>query len=206
MLKTLTRRQKEILEFVRAYTAQEGYAPSIMEICGHFGLSSPATVHKHLSHLVAKGFIVKDAHRSRAVQVVPSDDTDLTETVELPLLGQIAAGEPIEALSGNETMEVPASLVPRGKRTFVLKVKGSSMVDEQIRDGDSIIVREATDASNGDTVVALVDGNSATLKKFYQEDEHIRLQPANKKMEPIIVKNDPEFRIQGIVVGLIRRY
>jgi repressor LexA len=203
-METLTKRQKEILDFLTGFIEEHGYAPSLGEIASHFDLSSPSTVHKHLRNLEQKGLIRRQSSRSRSVVVLNSDEGSLGITVSLPLLGRIAAGQPIEAILDQETIAVPADMV-RGRRAFVLQVKGNSMIDEQIRDGDLVVVEYADTANNGDIVVALLDNDTATLKRFYREDDHIRLQPANPDMEPIIIRDRP-FKIQGIVVGLIRRY
>ncbi len=203
-METLTKRQKEILDFLGEFIEERGYAPSLEEIASHFHLSSPSTVHKHLLNLEEKGFISRQSSRSRAVLVSKSPGSPVPEAAELPLLGKIAAGQPIEAVLDNETITVPADMV-RGKKAFALQVKGASMIDENISDGDYIIVEQTETANNGDVVVALVDGENATLKRFYREREHIRLEPANPEAEVIVIRNRP-FKIQGIVIGLLRRY
>jgi repressor LexA len=198
----LTKRQREILDYLNDFIQQHGYAPSLEEIGKRFGLSSLATVHKHLTNLQQKGFIRRAWNRSRSVEVMPS--RLVARSVELPLLGYVAAGVPIEAIVGNETIEVPESLV--GKRdTYVLRVKGDSMIDEQIRDGDFVIVEDRKTAENGETVVALLVGSDVTLKKFYRENGHVRLQPANPTVRPIVVPAD-QVQIQGVVIGVMRRY
>jgi repressor LexA len=198
----LTKRQREILDYLNDFIQQHGYAPSLEEIGKRFGLSSLATVHKHLTNLQQKGFIRRAWNRSRSVEVMPS--RLVARSVELPLLGYVAAGVPIEAIVGNETIEVPESLV--GKRdTYVLRVKGDSMIDEQIRDGDFVIVEDRKTAENGETVVALLIGSDVTLKKFYRENGHVRLQPANPTVSPIVVPAD-QVQIQGVVIGVMRRY
>ena len=199
----LTRRQREILDYLNDFIQQHGYAPSLEEIGRRFGLSSLATVHKHLTNLQDKGFIKRAWNRSRSVELVPSRMGG--RAVELPLLGYVAAGVPIEAVVGSETIAVPEDLV--GKRdTYVLRVKGDSMIDEQIRDGDYVIVedRQSTEKP-GEMVIALLNGSDVTLKKLYQEHGHIRLQPANPAMQPIIVQPD-QVQIQGVVIGVMRRY
>ncbi|MBI5115607.1 transcriptional repressor LexA [Candidatus Poribacteria bacterium] len=203
---TLTRRQKEVLDFVRDFVAEKGYSPSLEEIGAGFGMSSVATVHKHLTHLRQKGFIRHEPNRKRSVEVVESHLPEMSPMVDLPLLGTIAAGEPIQAVENKDSIAVPAELAPRrGRRMFVLKVKGDSMVDDHILDGDYVIVVEGRSADNGQTVVALLDNENATLKRYYREKDSVRLQPANESLQPIIVK-DRDIRIQGIVVGLMRRY
>ncbi len=198
----LTKRQREILDYLNDFIQQHGYAPSLEEIGRRFGLSSLATVHKHLTNLQEKGFIKRAWNRSRSVELVPSRVGG--RSVELPLLGYVAAGRPIEALVGSETIAVPEDLV--GKRdTYVLRVKGDSMIDEQIRDGDYVIVEDRHSADNGEMVIAMVNGADVTLKKWYLEQGHIRLQPANPAMQPMILELD-QVQIQGVVIGVMRRY
>ncbi|MFQ6672809.1 MAG: transcriptional repressor LexA [Candidatus Tectimicrobiota bacterium] len=199
---TLTRRQREILDFITAFRATHGYAPSLEEIGHAFGLSSPATVHKHLINLEAKGLIRRTAHRSRAIEVL--EVTPRIEAVELPLMGLIAAGEPLQAVEVPESIAVPPELVGRG-RTYVLRVRGESMVDEHILDGDYVIVEERSEVRDGEVVVALVDGEEATLKRLFHELDHIRLQPANPAMAPIRVRAET-LQIQGVVIGILRKY
>jgi repressor LexA len=198
----VTKRQKEILDFITGFIQQHGYAPSLQEIGSRFGLSSLATVHKHLSRLEEKGLIRRSYNRGRSIELVPVNMT--VEAVELPLLGLVAAGKPIEAVPEKETIAVPANMVGR-RSTYVLQVKGDSMLDEQIRDGDYVVVEERTTAENGETVIALLKGEEVTLKKFYRENGYIRLQPANPVMKPIRVKEE-DLRIQGIVIGVLRKY
>ena len=200
----LTKRQRQILDYVESFIEVHGYSPSFEEIAEHFGYSSLATVHEHLSNLEQKGFLRKNYNKSRSLEVVRADMGVLA--VELPLLGSVAAGLPIEALRDDDaTVSVPHDMVPKGNN-YVLRVKGSSMVDEQIRDGDYIIVNSRQTAENGEMVVALVGGESATVKKFYRErDGRVRLQPANPTMQPMYFRPD-EVQIQGIVVGVIRKY
>ncbi len=199
----LTRRQKEILDFVGRHLERKGYAPTIEEIGEHFGLSSLATVHKHLTNLQDKGFIKRAANRSRALELVPSGMA--VRAVELPLLGRVAAGSPIEAITGTETVFVPEDMVGR-RDTYVLQVKGESMIDEQIRDGDYVIVEDRTTVRDGEMVIALVGGDSVTLKKLYREGQgRVRLQPANRRMKPIFVDQD-DLRVQGVVIGVLRKY
>ena len=198
----LTRRQRQVYDFIAAFVQSHGYSPSFEEIGNGMGLSSLATVHKHLTNLQEKGFIKRAWNRSRSVELVPSRLGG--RAVELPLLGYVAAGVPIEAVVGSETIAVPEDLV--GKRdTYVLRVKGDSMIDEQIRDGDYVIVEDRRTAENGEMVIALLNGSDVTLKKFYREQGHIRLQPANPAMQPIIVQAD-QVQIQGVVIGVMRRY
>jgi repressor LexA len=198
----LTKRQREILDYLNEFIQRHGYAPSLEEIGRKFSLSSLATVHKHLTNLQEKGFIKRAWNRSRSVELVLTRAAG--RAVELPMLGYVAAGMPIEAVASNETISVPEDLVGR-RDTYVLRVRGSSMIDEQIRDGDFVIVEDRKTAENGEMVIALLDGRDATLKKFYREHENIRLQPANPTMNPIIVPADA-VQVQGVVVGVMRRY
>ena len=199
----LTKRQRQILDYVESFIEAYGYSPSFEEIASNFGYNSLATVHEHLSNLEQKGFLRKNYNKSRSLEVVRAEIGVLA--VELPLLGSVAAGLPIEAIPDQDTVSVPHDMVRSGNN-YVLRVKGSSMVDEQIRDGDYIIVNSRQTAENGEMVVALVNGDSATVKKFYRErDGRIRLQPANPTMEAMYFSAD-EVEIQGIVVGVIRKY
>jgi len=198
----LTKRQREILDYLNEFIAQHGYAPSLEEIGRRFGLSSLATVHKHLTNLQDKGCIKRAWNRSRSVELVPMRVGG--RAMELPLLGYVAAGAPIEAIAGTETIAVPEDLV--GKRdTYVLKVRGDSMIDEQIRDGDFVIIEDRKSADNGEMVIALVGGSDVTLKKFYRENGHVRLQPANPAMQPLLIAPD-QVQIQGVVIGVMRKY
>jgi repressor LexA len=199
----LTRRQKEILDYLGRYIERRGYAPTIEEIGEHFGLSSLATVHKHLSNLQEKGLVKRAWNRSRALELVPTRVE--VHAVELPLLGRVAAGTPIEAVQSTETVFVPEDMVGR-RDTYVLQVKGDSMIDEQIRDGDYVIVEDRQAARDGEMVIALLEGENVTLKKLFRErDGRVRLQPANATLHPIYV--DPRaLRIQGVVIGVLRRY
>jgi repressor LexA len=199
----LTRRQKEILDFLARHIEKRGYAPTIEEIGEHFGLSSLATVHKHLSNLQEKGLIKREWNRSRALELVPTEVK--VRAVELPLLGRVAAGTPIEALADTETIFVPEDMIGR-KETYVLQVKGDSMIDEQIRDGDYVIVESRKTARDGEMVIALLEGDKATLKKLYREGGgQVRLQPANARLKPIFVDQD-DVQVQGVVIGVLRKY
>ena len=202
MVLPLTKRQREILDYLNDFIQQHGYAPSLEEIGRRFGLSSLATVHKHLTNLQEKGFIKRAWNRSRSVELMPTRAGG--RAVELPLLGYVAAGLPIEAVSGAETIAVPEDLVGR-RDTYVLRVRGDSMIDEQIRDGDFVIVEDRKNAENGEMVIALLGGADVTLKKWYRESSRIRLQPANPAMQPILVDAD-HVQIQGVVVGVMRKY
>lgn len=199
----LTRRQKEILDFLGRYLDKHGYAPTIEEIGEHFGLRSLATVHKHLTNLQEKGFIKRAWNRSRALELVPSEVK--VRAVELPLLGRVAAGTPIEAITATETIFVPEDMVGR-KETYVLQVKGDSMIDEQIRDGDYVIVESRRSARDGEMVIALLADDKVTLKKLYREaGGRVRLQPANARLKPMIL-DAQDLRVQGVVIGVLRKY
>ena len=200
---TLTRRQKEISDYLAAYAEEHGYAPTLEEIGAHFGLSSLATVHKHLSNLERKGLITRKWNLSRAIEITPPENP--VEAVELPLLGKVAAGSPIEAVETDDKLSVPVDFVRRPQDAFTLRVRGQSMVDEGILDGDFIVVEPRPTADNGETVVALVGGD-ATVKTFHREsDGMIRLQPANPSMEPILAAED-DVEVRGIVVAVLRKY
>jgi len=201
---SVTRRQKEVLDYLRAFIAQRGYSPSLEEIGAHFGLASPNAVFKHLQALERRGFIRRHTHSARSIEVLEPAGVSRPEAVALPLLGAIAAGAPIEALEQAEAIHVPADFTGRGSH-YVLRVKGSSMIDAHIQEGDFIIVQETEAAANGDLVVALVDGDGATLKRYFREGGRIRLQPANPDMAPLFVE-ESQLRIRGIVVGIMRKY
>jgi repressor LexA len=199
----LTKRQREILDYLNEFIQQHGYAPSLEEIGRRFNLSSLATVHKHLTNLQDKGFIRRSWNRSRSVELLPSRVGG--RAIDVPMLGYVAAGMPIEAIETNESISVPESLIGGKRDTYVLRVRGDSMIDEQIRDGDWVIVENRKSVDNGEMVIALVEGQDVTLKKFYRDSGRIRLQPANPTMQPILVDPD-EVQIQGVVVGVMRRY
>lgn len=199
---SLTKRQKEIVDYLDQYIDEHGYAPTLEEIGVQFTLSSPATVHKHLTNLEGKGFIRRKWNHSRALEIVPQKKK--AAAVELSLLGVVAAGQPIEAIETPGTITVPDELVRR-ENSYVLRVKGDSMIDDGILDGDFIVVEERDAPENGDTVVALVNGE-ATVKRFFREKNgKIRLQPANERLTPFIVK-EKEFMSRGRVVAVLRKY
>jgi repressor LexA len=200
----LTRRQKQILSFLETYIRSNGYAPSFEEIAEEFHLNSLATVHEHLTNLEQKGYIRRAHNERRAIEMVPRQGQ--TGATELPLLGQVAAGEPIEAIPQPETIAVPNDLLPRRGSAYVLRVRGDSMVDDHIQDGDLVVVHNRNTANQGQMVIALVQGTSATVKRIYREaDGWVRLQPSNERMQPIRV-HENDLLIQGIVVGVIRKY
>lgn len=198
----VTRRQKEVLDAIEAFVERHGYAPSLEEIGRSLKLSSVSTVHKHLTNLQRKGLLSREWNRGRSVTVTPPAAP--AGAVEIPLLGTVAAGAPIEAVANPDTITVPVELIGR-RRAFALKVKGDSMIDEHICDGDTVILEARDTARGGETVVALVRGQDATLKKYYRDGARIRLEPANAKLQPIVVPED-QVRIQGVVIGVIRRY
>lgn len=198
----LTKRQKELYDYLDDYVSEHGYAPTLEEIGERFGLSSLATVHKHLSNLEKRGAIRRRQNLSRAIELVSNNQP--SSAVELPLLGYVAAGRPIEAIEGNDTFAVPEQFV-RKNNTFVLRVKGNSMIDDGIWDGDYVVVEERHAADNGQTVVALLDG-AATVKRFYHDKgNRVRLQPANESMAPIYAKAK-DVDIRGVVVAVMRQY
>jgi len=198
----LTKRQKELFDFLDGYLTQHGYAPTLEEIGTRFNLNSLATVHKHLTNLEQKGIIRRTWNHSRAIELIRQGTT--TAAVVLPLLGRVAAGRPIEALETADSLAVPAEFVRR-QNTFVLRVVGSSMVGDGILDGDYIVVEERPSAENGETVVATINGE-ATVKRFYRERTgKIRLQPANDTMQPIMVR-EKDLQVRGVVVAVLRKY
>jgi repressor LexA len=199
----LTKRQRQILDYLNGYSAEHGYAPSFEEIAEQFNYNSLATVHEHLSNLERKGYIKRSYNESRAIEILPSDVTP--RSVELPLLGAVAAGFPIEEAMVQETVAVPQDFVRRTGNHYVLRVRGQSMIEDQIADGDLVVVHDRQTADNGEMVIAMID-ESATVKRYYRErDGRIRLQPSNENMAPIYVQEN-QMRVQGIVVGVLRRY
>ena len=200
----LTRRQREIYDFICEFVESNGYSPSLEEIGSRFGLASVATVHKHVQHLVAKGFLRKAWNRSRSLEPVPDSAEEGGSAV--PLLGTVAAGYPIEAIEqGGESIGVPMDMIGRPGETFALRVRGDSMIEDQICDGDVVVIERRDQARNGETVVALVRGDEATLKRFYQRGEQVELVPANSSMEPIEV-HASDVQIRGVVRGLMRTF
>jgi len=205
MTEKLTKKQEEVLTFVKKYIVDHGYPPAVREICAGLGLSSPATVHTHLKELEKKGAISKTKSKFRTIEVngineyMPKDE----ELVKVPLLGKVTAGSPIEAIENpNEFFTLPANLIPAKETVFTLKVSGESMINAGILDGDIVIVQKQKVARNGDIVVAMTEENEVTLKRFFKEDDHIRLQPENDTMAPIILAN---CYIVGKAIGLYRK-
>lgn len=206
MNEKLTKKQKEVLTFIKKYIVQYGFPPSVREICAGLGLSSPATVHTHLKQLELKGAISKIKSKFRTIEVngenefMPKNE----ELVKVPLLGKVTAGTPIEAIENpNEFFTLPASLIPAKETIFTLKVSGESMINAGIFDGDIVIIQKQRVARNGDIVVAMTMENEVTLKTFYKEEDHIRLQPENDTMAPIIL---PTCTILGKAIGLYRKF
>jgi repressor LexA len=204
----ITKRQRQMYDFISDFVQKHSYSPSFEEIGDGMGLSSLATVHKHVSNLEKKGLLTRDYNRSRSIDLLPpkgrlKQAMAVNTTMVLPLLGRIAAGQPIEAVSNPETISL-ADFV-RSKEVFVLEVRGDSMQDEAILNGDYVLVEKSKTAYNGEIVVALVDGTDATLKRFYREGDQIRLQPSNAAMKPIIVPA-ATVQIQGKVIGVLRKY
>ena len=197
----LTRKQKEILDFVQGYIKTCRYAPTLREIGEHFGLSSVATVHKHLKTLEAKGMLRREENRARCVKLSECEESG-SRALEVPLLGLVAAGAPIDALEQPESVVLPEDMLGKNE-TFVLQVKGDSMIEDHILDGDQIIVEKRSQAQNGEIVVALIN-NEATVKRLYREAGRVRLQPANAGMQPIYV-TEGDLQIQGIVIGVLRK-
>lgn len=204
-MEVLTKRQEEILSYIKEYIVSHGYPPTIREICKAMDVSSPATVHAHLNNLESKGFIKKEDTKNRAIELLVPNEFDLKdpEVIEVPLLGKITAGSPIEAIERpNEFFSLPAYLIPRNKEVFTLLVSGTSMINAGILDGDIVIVEKRNTARNGEIVVAMTSENEVTLKTFYKENGYFRLQPENDTMDPIIL--DRVF-ILGKAIGLYRK-
>jgi repressor LexA len=199
----LTPRQRELYDYLCRFIDAHGYAPTIAQVRGHFGLKSPATVHQLLSALEREGLIRRIPHASRGLEVVRQAEAEAD--LEIPLLGVVAAGRPIEAILSQETVSIPRDMLGRN-RTFALRVRGDSMIEDHIREDDLIIVDSRETAENGQTVVALIDGSDATVKRFYREEGLIRLEAANPNYQPIIVEPPDRVSIQGVVIGVIRKY
>ena len=196
----LTKRQKQILDFITQYNKRRGVSPALEEIKRHFRLRSVSNIHQHIEALKNKGYLNKAENQPRGIEVRKS-----TKLVQVPLMGIISAGQPIEIVQDRETIAVPENKLPKQSEVYALKVVGESMIDEGINDGDIVLVKQQSIAENGQRVVALIDGAETTLKKFYQERSHIRLQPANRSIEPIIIKKGREFAIQGVVLDVIEK-
>ena len=204
-MKELTKRQNEILTYIKKYMVSHGYPPTIREIGADLGVSSPATIHAHLANLESKGFIKKEDTKNRAIELLVENEYAIKdeEVVSVPLLGKITAGSPIEAIERpDEYFSLPAYLIPNNKEVFTLLVSGTSMINARILDGDIVIVERKNVARNGEIVVAMTDENEVTLKTYYKEKGHFRLQPENDTMEPFIFNN---ITILGKAIGLYRK-
>jgi repressor LexA len=206
----ITRRQRELYDFISRFVAEKGYSPSFEEIAEGLGLNSLATVHKHVSNLEKKGLLTRDYNRSRSIDLVaPKGKLKQSMAVNtglvLPVLGRIAAGQPIEAVEQRDSNTISLADFVRSKEVFVLEVRGDSMQDEHILDGDYVLVEKTKTAHNGEIVVALVDGSDATLKRFFREGDKVRLQPSNVNMQPIILPASA-VELQGKVIGVLRKY
>lgn len=200
----LTKKQHDVYEFIQAFIQQSGYSPSLEEIAKGLGLRSLATVHKHVKNLVEKGVLKRAWNKGRSIEAVPMEDIEIPEAVEIPLLGRVAAGVPIEAINTPASLLIPEDMLGSNE-TYALQVKGDSMIEDQIRDGDLVIVEKRATAENGQTVVALVNQGEVTLKRFYKEGRFVRLQPANYMLAPLRLPAS-DVAIQGVVIGLIRKF
>lgn len=199
----LSKRQKEVLDYITSFIQENGYAPTYQEIGDYFDLSSVATVHQHVKALEDKGYLKSEYNAKRALEVLAVRDENQVVAYEVPLVGLITAGAPIEAVEDNEMIAIPTTLAVHKENTYVLRVKGDSMVEDGILSGDYVVVERTNYPQNGDIIVALLDNAYATLKRFYREANRIRLQPANGKYQPLYVK---DLIVQGIVRGVIRNY
>lgn len=195
----VTKKQQQVLDFIEKYQKKNKYSPSLQEIQKKFKLASVSTAHYYIKQLESKGYLLKEGNQHRSINVLP-----ISQMVQVPLLGTIAAGQPIEAIREKESIAVPKNKIPNSGDVYALRVSGTSMIDENINDGDIVLVNQQTTAENGQKVVALIDNQDVTLKKYYKEKGHIRLQPANKDMDPIIIKRNRDISIQGVVLDIIR--
>ncbi len=201
---TLYKRQRQIVDFIAQYIQKNGYSPTLQEIATALGVSSLATVHEHLQALQRKKVIRKYEGAVRGIELLDRTFLKMTDSIDLPIMGFIAAGSPIQPMTDpNASFKVSPELVSSKKRAYVLQVKGKSMIEDHIDDGDYVVIEETQDVNNGDIVVALLDNGLATLKRFYKEMTRVRLEPANSTMSPIYATN---VQIQGRVVGLIRKF
>lgn len=196
-----TPRQSQILTYARDYTREHGYSPTLQELGDHLGISK-VTVFEHLTTLEDRGLVVRDKHKARSLTLAPHLELPDERPTMLPLAGRIAAGRPIEAVEGDETLDLEKIFASRSK-TFALEVQGDSMIDDHIRDGDYVVCERRKQPRDGDTVVALLDNGEATLKRLYKDRSGYRLQPANSSFKPIYTN---KLNVQGVVVGVIRRY
>lgn len=198
----LTKRQKEILDFVTNFIDREGYSPSMEEIAGNFRFASLNAVFKHLTALEARGYLHRDPNHARSIEIKRAE-TPAFRT--LPLFGNIAAGQPIEAIPGRETISIPEELLPGNGSFYVLRVQGASMIDDHIENGDFVVIDARAPAEDGKTVVALVDGENVTLKKLYRDGSQVRLQPSSAEIPPLVLDGS-RVQVQGVVVALMRKY
>lgn len=203
-MEKLTAKQARVLNYLKQSIAENGYPPTVREICKALNLSSPATVQSHLNILEEKGYIKKSSLKNRTVELLVDNEYVQKDVVDVPLLGKVTAGSPIEAIEmPDEFFNLPVDLLPKKKEVFTLRVSGESMINVGIYDGDIIIVERQNTANNGDTVVAMTEDYGVTVKTFYKEKDHIRLQPENDYMAPIIL---PNCTILGKVIGLYRKF
>ena len=204
MPQVIYKKQRQILDFIKQFIQSNGSAPTLRQIADAIEVSSLATVHEHLQALEEKGLLKRKPGKNRSMELTQAENNFMPEGFEAPILGFIAAGQPIEPYTDpNATMNIPSAFVSGKRRTYVLQVRGQSMIEDHINDGDYVVVEQTETANDGEIVVALLDNGMATLKRFFKEATRIRLQPANSTMQPIFVKN---VRIQGKVVGLVRKY
>lgn len=202
----LSKRQKEILEYIKKFSAQKKYPPSIREISAHFNLNSPATAHVHVQKLIEKGYLKRGKGSNHLLELQVPNEFDIRgdDVVNVPLIGKVTAGNPIEAIEvPNEIITLPTYLLPKKKEVFAIRVEGDSMINAGILDKDIVIIERGKTAKNGDIVVAMDGENQVTIKRYYRENDYIRLQPENDYMLPIIVK---DITILGKASGLYRRF
>ena len=205
-MEILTERQKEVLKVIKKYIASHGYSPTVREIGDTLGLSSPATVQSHFEALVRKGYIRKKDNANRTIELLVDNEylEHNDSIISIPLIGKVTAGSPIDAIENpNEFFKIPTELVPKNKTLFALNVSGESMINAGIFDNDIVIIEKTNKANNGDIVVAINDDNEVTIKRFYKENNHFRLQPENDTMEPIILNS---VTILGKLIGLYRHF
>ena len=204
----LSKKQKEVLDFIKIFTKEQEISPTQREIKEHFGLKSYGSVQRYLKYLKEAGFLEQDWNSKRGLKILEQEPAQMpiSDSYEIPLLGNVAAGEPIEAIENtSESLSIPKYMIPSAERHFALNVQGDSMIEDGILDGDIAICRQQETAKTGETVVAIVD-NEATLKKFFKQKDHIELHPSNHRLSPIIVTPDQDLKVVGTLVALFRRY